>query len=407
MNIIYLDCFSGISGDMFLAALIDLGFPVEELERVIAQLNIPVEVEKRGVTKGGIRATQVVFHIPHPHPCCRTFNELQNVLSCSSLPAWLRTQAEKALFRLAQAEAVIHGQEPGQVHFHELGGFDTLVDLVGTMAGIATLGVKKIYSSPLPLARGIVQTTHGPLPLPAPATLHLLQGVPTYGVSLNAELVTPTGALLVTALANAFGPPPPAIWEKIGHGAGIQELFQPNVLRVWLGKSFTPAPEEKFETFPYDGDVVLVLETQVDDVNSEFLPYLRSQLEREGALDVAFLPAIMKKGRPGTIITVICPQDRLLSLAQVIFQESTALGLRWHPVYRLKLFRSSLEVATPYGTVPVKLGFAQQADGSRECINMAPEYEVCARYAQEAGASIKEVYQAALSAARTIVQKLK
>ncbi len=398
MKALYLDCFSGISGDMCLAALLDLGVPLEAFERVISQLGIPVTIEKSQVSKNGIRATRVVVRARAPQPSARSVRELEEILKKSSLPEALAGKAETLLFRLARAEAAVHGQDPREVHFHELGGLDTLVDLAGTLAGLDYLGVDKITASPLPLGRGSIQAAHGALPLPAPATLQLLQGIPTYGVPLEAELVTPTGAVLAAALAEDFGPPPFACWEKIGYGAGAKDLpHQPNVLRTWLGES-RPAGFARAGELFCDEDQVLVLETQLDDANPELLPYLRAQLEKDGALDVAFLPAYMKKGRPGSIVTVISPRDRLFALARTIFRESTALGLRWYPASRLKLFRTSLEVTTPYGTIPVKLGFARHPDGTPEYLNLAPEYEACARLAQETGVSLKEVYQAALKA---------
>ncbi|MDH7577411.1 MAG: nickel pincer cofactor biosynthesis protein LarC [Bacillota bacterium] len=411
MRIIYLDCFSGISGDMCLAALLDLGVPLEVFERVISQLGIPATIEKSEVSKNGIRAARVMVHARAPQPSARNLEELLEILEGSSLPPRFATKVEEALWRLARAEAAVHGEEPDEVHFHELGGLDTLVDLAGTLAGLDYLGVQKVAASPLPLGRGSVQTAHGILPLPAPATLNLLQGIPTYGVPLEAELVTPTGATLVALLAGSFGPPPLARWEKIGYGAGAKDLPHPNVLRAWLGESLNllrEAENRREDAAPasltFDEDAVTVLETQLDDMNPELLPYLRERLEGEGALDVAFTPVFMKKGRPGNLVTALAPPDRLEPLARVLFQESTTLGLRWYPASRLKLFRTSLEVTTPYGTIPVKLGFARHPDGTPEYLNIAPEYEACARRAQETGVSLKEVYQAAAGAAREIIQ---
>ncbi|KUK32278.1 MAG: hypothetical protein XD63_0408 [Thermoanaerobacterales bacterium 50_218] len=381
---------------MMLAALLDLGFSLAELKKLVKQLRLPIEVEVRATKKAGIRAKKVVFKPLQPQPNHRSCRELLEILAAGELAPEISQKVKDSILRLAQAEAAVHGEDPQDVHFHELGGLDTLVDLAGVFTGVRALGIKKIHCSPLPLGRGVVKCAHGILPLPAPATLELLKQVPTYGVPLEAELVTPTGALLATSLANCFGPPPPALWKKFGHGAGSLELPQPNILRAWLGES---ASEEEQEYLPFESDQVIILETQVDDHNPEFLSYLRGQLETEGALDVTFIPAMMKKGRPGTLISILSPQEKLLTLCKLIFQHTTALGVRWFPVQRYKLSRSFVEVDTPYGKVTVKLGFSKQLDGTKKLENIAPEFESCASVAREKGISIKEVYQAAISAA--------
>jgi uncharacterized protein (TIGR00299 family) protein len=409
MRILYLDCFSGISGDMCLSALLDLGVPLDLLRQVVAQLGADILLEARRVSKKGIQAIQLQVGTASDQPTGRSLRSLQEILSHSSLPAAIRERVESALLRLAEAEAEVHGTVPEEVHFHEIGGLDTLLDLAGTFASVSYLGVEQVLVSPLPLAGGSIMTRHGLLPLPAPATLRLIKNVPTYGVSLEAELVTPTGAVLAVSLASGFGPPPLARWERFGYGAGKSDLSQqPNVLRAWLGETVAATgavPGTAIPDAAFDEDMVLVLETQLDDQSPELLPYLRAQLERNGAIDVLFTPTLMKKGRPGNIITVLSPREKLLALTRIIFRESSALGLRWYPAGRLKLFRTVEEVATPYGTVPVKLGYARRQDGAQECFNLAPEYEACAKLAEETGTSLKEIFQSALSAARDKPQK--
>ncbi len=409
MRILYLDCFSGISGDMCLSALLDLGVPLDLLKQVVDQLGVDILLEARQVSKRGIQATQLQARSISDQPTGRSLRSLQEILSQSSLPAAIRERVEAALLRLAEAEAGVHGTVPEEVHFHEIGGLDTLLDLAGTFAAVSYLGVEQVLVSPLPLARGSIMTRHGLLPLPAPATLRLIKNVPTYGVSLEAELVTPTGAVLAVSLASGFGPPPLARWERFGYGAGSSDLpQQPNVLRAWLGEDTATTgavPGTAVPDAAFDEDIVLVLETQLDDLNPELLPYLRAQLERGGAIDVLFTPTVMKKGRPGNIVTVLSPREKLLALTRILFRESSALGLRWYPAGRLKLFRTMEEVSTPHGTVPVKLGYARRPDGVREYFNQAPEYEACAKLAEETGISLKEIYQAALSAARDKLQK--
>lgn len=390
---------------MCLSALLDTGVPLEILEKAVDQLNVPVALERINTIKNGLRATQIKVRELTPQPPSRSMRELLEILERSSLPESILLKSKNVLLLLAQAEAEVHGIEPDSVHFHEIGGLDTLVDIAGTVAMISYLNIDQIRVSPLPLARGIANTAHGLLPLPAPATLNLLKNVPTYGVPLEVELVTPTGAALAVSLATDFGPPPQAAWEKIGYGAGSMDLPCVNVLRAWLGEKIYSANISKTAPLVFDHDTVIILETQIDDCNPEFIPYLLSQLEESGAIDVTITPVLMKKGRPGNIITVITPSDHLFTLASILFRESSALGMRWYPASRIKLFRKTFEVSTPYGDVSVKAGFARRPDGTPEYYNLAPEYESCARQAQKTGASIKDVYQAAIRATSFILDK--
>lgn len=399
MKMLYIDCFSGISGDMFIGALLDLGVPLEVFEEVIEQLGIPVVITKATAHQKGLRATRAILRETSAQPEERSYKQLKQIVSSSKLPPEIAAKVEHALLRLAEAEAAAHGMPLESVHFHELGGLDTLVDLAGAFAGVAHLGVEAVFASPLPLARGAVMTKHGMIPLPAPATLHLLKGVPCYGVPLEGELVTPTGAAIVTTLAKSFGPPPSARWTGYGYGSGAMELPQPNVLRLWYGEEYRRPTEKEEQQLLFDRDRVVVIETQVDDCNPEYLSHLRLLLERSGALDVSFTPVAMKKGRPGVLITVLAQPEMLPRFSEVLFRETTAIGLRWYPADRIKLFRESAAVETSWGKVSVKLGYALRPDGSKEYLNIAPEYDDCAARAQESGASIKEVYQAALKAA--------
>lgn len=399
MKIIYFDCFSGISGDMCLSALLDLGMPPECLQEAVDRLRIPVAIDEKTVHKGSLRATMITVRELRPQPPERSLGSLLEILAESSLPESIKSKTASCLQRLAAAEAAVHGTSPEKVHFHEVGGLDTLVDLVGAFTGIACLGIERVYASPLPLGRGSIETAHGLIPLPAPAVMELLLDVPTYGVPLEAELVTPTGAAMVTTMASSFGAPPPASWERVGYGAGSRDLQWPNVLRVWLGESRETAAGEEEEGRVFDEGQVTILETQVDDTNPEFLPYLRSRLEEAGAMDVSFTPVFMKKGRPGFLVTVLSSPDCLYALAGIIFRETSSLGLRWHQAGRIMLFRTTMNVETPYGKIPVKIGYAKAPDGTREIFNRAPEYEDCARAAREHGVGIKEVYQAAMRAA--------
>jgi uncharacterized protein (TIGR00299 family) protein len=396
MKTLYLDCFSGISGDMCLSALLDLGVPADVLKKVIEQLQLPVTLEIHSVKKNSLRATSITVREKEPQPCSRTLKQLMAVLEAGRLPAPIRSQVDTCLHRLATAEASVHGTAIEEVHFHEVGGLYTLVDLAGTFAGISYLEIDQVFSSPLPLGRGAIKTAHGIIPTPAPATMELLQGKPTYGIPFEGELITPTGAALVTTLASSFGPPPPARWMRVGYGAGSQDFSWPNILRAWLGEA---------DDTLFDEDQTVVLETQVDDTNPEFLPYLRSRLEEAGALDVLFTPAIMKKGRPGTVITALSPQTQVYSLVNIIFQETTTLGVRWHRAGRIKLHHEIQEVNTVHGKIRLKVGYGYNQAGEKVIYNMAPEYEDCAQAAKDKGVAIKDVYQAVMKACKIDTQR--
>lgn len=397
MKAIYLDCFSGISGDMCLSALVDLGVPPNVLLETIEQMHIPVTLEINSVMKNSLRATSLFVKELEPQPRERSLKDMLSILDGGSLLPQIRSQVDSCLYRLAAAESTVHGTTLEEVHFHEVGGLDTLVDLAGTFAGLDYLGVERVYASPLPLGRGTMKTAHGIIPIPAPAALELLQGIPTYGIPHDVELVTPTGAALVTTLATCFGPPPKARWNKTGYGAGRQDMPWPNILRAWLGE-VDGSKAKTVKEGSYDEDQVVVLESQLDDNNPEFLPHLRSRLEEAGALDLFFTPIVMKKGRPGIMITTISPQERMDTLLRILFQETTTIGVRWYSAGRFKLLRDQQEVKTPYGEVRVKIGYTNNHHGGRVIYNLAPEYEDCARAAREKGVSIKEVYRATLRA---------
>lgn len=387
---------------MCLSALLDLGVPPEVLKKVIEQLQLPVTLEIHSVKKNSLRATSITVKEKEPQPRERTLRQLMEVLKAGNLPQSIKSQVEACLYRLAAAEASIHGTAIEEVHFHELGGLDTLVDLAGTFAAISHLQIDQVCSSPLPLGRGAIKTNHGLIPTPAPATMELLQGTPTYGIPFDGELVTPTGAALVTTLASFFGPPPQGRWLKVGYGAGSQDLPWPNILRAWLGE----ADEQEvglgnnihFNRF--DEDEVVILDAQVDDTSPELLPYLRTQLQEAGALDVLFAPAVMKKGRPGIMITALSSPNQVYALVNILFQETTTLGVRWHKAGRIKLHRDVQEVNTNYGKIRLKIGYGFNQEGKRVIYNLAPEYEDCALAAKNNEVPIKKVYQAALKNCR-------
>ncbi|OGP94288.1 MAG: TIGR00299 family protein [Deltaproteobacteria bacterium RBG_16_54_18] len=389
-KIAYLDCFAGVSGDMVLGALLDLGLPAEVLTEGWQMLGLKgVEIKHQRVQRGGLTGVHVEV-TEQGKSALKDYGEMRQVINGSALPAGVKEQGLKILQALAQAEAAIHGVAIDKVHFHEIGGIDTIVDVVGAALGIAYFNWKKIICSPLPLGRGFVDAGHGRLPLPAPATMALLKGVPITPAAAEGETVTPTGAAIVTTLASAFGPVPAMEVTGIGYGAGTRDPHDvPNLLRIIHGIR----TEEKAED-------VWVLEADVDDMIPELLPYLTQLLLKEGAVDASVIPIQMKKGRPGFTIRCLATAALREKLAQLILRESTTLGVRQYPVERVILAREEREVETAYGTIKIKVAF----DSKGKVINLMPEYESCRQAAEAKQVPLKEVYQEAIGKGREAVK---
>jgi uncharacterized protein (TIGR00299 family) protein len=401
----------GVSGDMILGALIDAGRepaspaparagaraePLgERLAQALTGLNLPgYALRWERVMKGPFAATQVTVEIDDT-TTERHLSDVEALLEAADIPDDVRQDAQAVFRCLAEVEAAIHGTTPDQVHFHELGAIDTLVDVVGALWGLKLLGVEKVFASPLPAARGWVQSMHGPLPLPAPATLALLRGVLLSPAPVEGELVTPTGAALLTHLAEAFGPPPAMTLRAIGYGAGRKDFpspgqgasSHPNVLRLWLGEVQDETPLER----------VVLLETNIDDMNPQLYEHVAERLFDAGALDVTLTPVQMKKNRPGTILSVLCRPAQADELSEIVFRETTTLGIRRLALNRQALPRRFEQLETPFGAVRVKV--ATLPDGTERAI---PEYEDCRRLAREAGASLRAVVEAARGAAGAV-----
>ena len=391
MRLAYFDCFSGISGDMCLGALLANGLRMDELVAGLEGLGISGwEIRSQEVKQHGIAATdvEVIVSGEQPH---RRLGDILDLIGRSALPELVREQAMAVFTSLARAEAQVHGIDAASVHFHEVGAVDALIDITGAILGLHLLGIEKAISSPLPTGSGWVSCRHGRLPVPAPATLFLLRGCPIYGTEDQAELVTPTGAALITTMAAGFGPFPAMNLESVGFGAGKTRLPHPNLLRLAIGKVDAPLLEED--------ECSMVIETTIDDMNPEFFPALVEETMAAGAVDAYCTPIQMKKGRPGILFTALCPEEKLAAVASTIFRHSSTLGLRFHRDGRLVCRRDTGAVMTPYGPVIVKWGFYQDHD--RQMItNIAPEYESCRQAARSAGVPLKEVYAAALEAAR-------
>ncbi len=393
-KIAYLDCSSGISGDMFLAALLDAGL---ELEPLLDELRkIPLvgyEFKPTRVLRGGLAGTRVQIDVSEPQPE-RHLREIRQLLEGSALSAVVKTRALKIFDLLAEVEGKLHGKPAAEIHFHEVGAVDAIVDIVGACAGLELLGIDELICSPLNVGGGRVETAHGTLPVPAPATAELLKGTPVYSSGVNGELVTPTGAVIVCTLASSFGPMPSITVTRIGYGAGSRDYAgHPNVARLFVGER---AQVSNREPRVFDsGEVVTVIEANVDDMSPQLYGYLVERVLAAGALDITCGSIQMKKNRPGLEISILCAPERAEALAQLVFEETTTLGLRIRQAARLVLERETVNVETPYGTVRVKV-----ARRGGAVMNVAPEYDDCRRLAAEKWVPLKEVILAAQTAYR-------
>ncbi len=385
--IAYLDLPSGISGDMFLGCLIDAGWPLAALQATIAQLRLPTgswTVEEQTVMRGPLRATLVDVRaaVGDQH---RHLQDIRAIIQQSALPVAIQTQAIAVFSRLATAEANVHGSTLEEVHFHEVGALDAIIDIVGVCAGLHALGIDRLYASGVPLGEGWTNSAHGRIPLPAPATLALLTAAnaPTRPAPGPGELVTPTGAALLAELAT-FHQPRMKL-ARIGLGAGQKAFTWPNIARLWLGN-------------PVDEGQLVQIETNIDDMNPELYGVVSEQLFAAGALDVWMTPIQMKKTRPGVLLAVLAPASREQVLADIILQETTTLGVRVHTVHRHETPRDFVTVETRYGSIPIKRKWLHN-----KVVGSKPEYEICLQVAQQQGVSVRLVYEAAQAAAHALL----
>lgn len=379
MNTAYLDCFSGASGDMLLGALIEIGMPENELRHVIKSLGISgCDLDISRVTENSLAATRVEVKVAAAQPH-RRLRDIEKIISSALLDKPVHNKALEVFHCLAEAEAVVHGCKVGEVHFHEVGGADAMVDIVGVVHGFHCLGIRQICCSPLPVPRGWVHCAHGELPVPAPAVYRLLRGKPVYGVDLEQELLTPTGAALIHVLAGKYGPMPPMRLDTVGYGAGGKKRGdgRPNLLRLITGEAHQPAEAQQVE----------VIETALDDWNPETWPHVAERLFHSGALDVILVPVQMKKGRPGFLLKIICEPAHSRILQQVILSETSSIGLRFHTEQRVTLPRELVTVETRFG--PVQAKKIETAAGTV----ITPEFEDCRRIALDRGISIIQVYR--------------
>jgi len=387
MRIAYFDCFSGASGDMILGSLIDAGLSLRRLREELKKIRIStIHLKAKKVLKAGISGTQVVVEGRNEKRSHRNLKEIRRIIEGSGVDAEVKEKSNEIFNRIASVEAKIHQTPIEEVHFHELGGLDSIVDIVGAVWGIRELGIEKIYVSKVNVGGGFVKCEHGILPVPAPATLSLIEGKPIYSSGVERELLTPTGAAILTTLGSEFGPIPPMKVERIGCGAGRDDLPHPNLLRLIIGTSESTFGKERVE----------VIETNIDDMNPQFYDYIIEKLLAMEVLDVFITPILMKKNRPGHLLTVICPSEKLPSVTKFLLRETTTLGLRWHEEERAKSDREILTFKTKYGKIRFKL-----AKWEGKIVNLSPEYEDCKRLALEKKVPLKEVFEEAKRLAMT------
>jgi len=370
MKAIYLDIFSGISGDMFLGALIDLGASVDKIKQALSSLTITfdIKVHRQRRLVPGINV-EVLSH----DKVGRKVSDIIRLIKKSTLDDWIKNTSSEVFRRIGDVEAKMHGNK--NVQLHEIGMVDSIVDIVGVVTAIHQLNIDKIYSSPISLGRGFIDSHHGKLAVPVPATIELLRGMPVYFTDIQTELVTPTGAGLLSVLVDEFTYPS-FIVDKVGYGMGKRSLPQPNILRVIMGSYNT-----------IEQDSIWEIVANIDDINPEFHQYLIHRLLSQGALDATLTPSMMKKERLGIILTVLCRNENIDMIQDILFQETTTLGIRMRQCDRVILPRATTTVKTRYGTVRVKIG-----RWKGEVVTVSPEYEDCKQLAEKNNVPLKHVY---------------
>ena len=385
MKTLYFDCFSGASGDMIVGALLDLGVDFEKLRGALESLEVSgYGMSATKVKKKGVMATQ--FHValdPNTKQPHRHLRHVVEIIDKGRLPDSVKDASKETFRRIAESEAKVHGTTVEKVHFHEVGAIDSIVDVVGAHFCLNEIGCERIAASPLHVGTGTVECAHGTMPVPAPATALLLEGIPCYGGEVQAELVTPTGAALLAQVSSSFGPMPAMKVGRIGYGSGTRDLpDRANVLRVIEGETTESRATE----------TVTIIETNVDDMVPELVPVLIDEVLKAGARDAFVVPVIGKKGRPGHLISVLSDPERADDLAGIVFRSSTTLGVRMRQEQRICLEREWKDVRTPWGTVRVKVG----RFGDERTV-ASPEFEDCRKLAADAGVPVMQVYRAALA----------
>jgi len=407
MRVAYFDCPSGAAGDMIMGALVDAGVPFEALRDELAKLRLPGwSLERREVMKGVFRATKIDVHVHdhdhagdaaghshahghdrHEHPD-RNLRAILDLIAASDLPATVKANASRIFTRLGEAEARVHGTTVDHVHFHDVGAVDAIVDVTGACVGLHLLGVDQVHCSALPVGGGFVTGAHGRIPIPGPGTAELLKGFPVVDTGVRRELVTPTGAAILTTLARAAGAMPAMTVEAVGYGAGNMELDAPNVIRLFLGRAASSGGRE----------TIMQVETTVDDMSPQLWEVVIERLFETGALDVYLTPVTMKKSRPGTVLTALCAPDRVTELSRVLFEESPTIGVRWTAYQRERLDREMVTLPTTYGAIPFKVS---RLDG--RVVTVTPEFDEVRRIARAKGLPVREVLDQARAEGRRLL----
>jgi len=393
MKIAYFDCFSGASGDMILGSLIDAGLSRRRMREELKKLRIPtVRLKVKRVLRGGISATQVIVEGRREEKAHRKLKEILRILDRSGVALEVKEKSREIFHRIASVEAEIHQKPVDEIHFHEIGGLDSIVDIVGSVWGLKQMEVDEVHVSKVNVGAGFVKCEHGTLPVPAPATLALMKDKPIYSSGVERELLTPTGAALFTSLGSQFGPMPVMEVERIGYGAGRDDLPHPNLLRLIIGTSTATSEKER----------VTVIETNIDDMNPQFYEYVMEKLLEMGVLEVFVTSIMMKKNRPATLLTVISPSEKLPAAIAFLLKETTTLGLRWHEEERSRTDREIIPLQTRYGKIRFKI-----ARWEGNVVNFSPEYEDCKRLALKKHIPLKDVFDEAKKEGMTRLERAK
>jgi hypothetical protein len=394
-KILYFDCFSGISGDMTLGALLDLGVDQNQLVRQLDSLGVTgyqlsvTRKQNNGITGTDFDVVLTAPHIDHHSHHHRNLADIEQLIEHSRIDQNAKLLAKKIFNTLGTSEAKIHNKPLSEIHFHEVGALDSIVDIVGAAICISLLKPDKIISSPLHLGSGTITCAHGVLPVPAPATADILAGIPVYSTGVKGELVTPTGAAIIKNIADEFGPLPSFIIEKTGYGTGKKQFDMPNLLRVFWGNDTSANDRLDSE--------LLLLETNIDDMNPEIYTYLIPLLLEKGALDAYLTQILMKKGRPGILLSILCEPAQALILETIVFNETSTLGIRKTRLGRTSLHRKIITIQTEFGPIRVKAAYQNGA-----LLKMAPEYEDCRKIAITSGLPLKQVYELALGRSQLV-----
>jgi len=417
LKLAYFDCPSGASGDMILGALVDAGVPFDTLERELAGLGVDgYRLERSEVMKAGFRATKVDVHLagydrdpgymgrvpdpgahaPHHPPGHRGLGEILGILERSHLAPRVRDMASRVFRRLAEAEARVHGTTPERVQFHDVGAIDAIVDVTGSCIGLHLLGIDAVHFGALPVGGGFIDGPHGRIPVPGPATAELLKGFPTLDTGIRRELVTPTGAAILTTLAAGAGTMPAMRVTAVGYGAGTMELETPNVLRVFVGEATVAAPSGSPTEAPTE--TIIQVETTIDDMSPQLYEPLLERLLEGGALDAWLTPVIMKRSRPGVVLTALSEPGRVADLSRLLFEESPTIGVRWTAYQRARLAREMVRLDTAHGPVTFKVS---RLDG--RVITVTPEFEEIRRIARDRGLAVREVLEQARTEGRRLL----